>query len=177
MGPIIARRKDWIITKKTLQRKRLFGKKTLLSLHSHSHRFLYLLAQLTHVYVTWVATIYWIKGFISSPFCYPNFNYYVSNTLLPQIRSGSDFLLSSTGSFKRFDSVDRDCKQQEAVSSLWSNLPAAQIPGQPLRPAPSPPPSSISSAGSASTSKPHFFASHSLEQQQPHHPHPIKQQR
>lgn len=76
--------------------------------------------------------------------------------------------------------MDRDCKQDAAtgVSPLWSNLPAAQIPGQPLRPAPSPPPTSSSSAGSASTSKPHFFASHSLEQQQqPHHPHPIKQQR
>lgn len=94
-----------------------------------------------------------------------------------QIPSGSDFLLSSTGSFKRFDSVDRECKQQDqpSTSPLW-NLPANSIPGQPLRPAPSPPPSATT---------PRFFATHALErelrhnpqQQQHQHHHPIKQQR
>lgn len=61
------------------------------------------------------------------------------------IPSGSDFLLSSSGSFKRFDSVDRDCKdlgQNTTHMPLW-NIPQSDIPPQPLRPAPAPIPSKI----------------------------------
>lgn len=79
-----------------------------------------------------------------------------------QIQSGSEFLLSTSGSFKRFDTIDKDdhnrsqqqlqqlqLQQQQqqqllnnAVDSttpLW-NLPQADvcIPPQPLRPAPAP---------------------------------------
>ncbi|XP_055912312.1 uncharacterized protein LOC129946221 [Eupeodes corollae] len=60
------------------------------------------------------------------------------------IHSGSDFLLSSSGSFKRFDSVDRDCKdigQNTTHMPLW-NIPQSDIPPQPLRPAPAPIPNS-----------------------------------
>ncbi|XP_037921142.1 uncharacterized protein LOC119657996 isoform X1 [Hermetia illucens] len=63
-----------------------------------------------------------------------------------QIHSGSDFLLSSSGSFKRFDSIDRDYKQvgQSSLTLPAWNLPQNDIPPQPLRPAPAPAPSQIS---------------------------------
>lgn len=59
---------------------------------------------------------------------------------VPQIPSGSEFLLNSTGSFKRFDSVDRDYKQvgQTSLSSPSLNANGPNIPPQPLRPAPAP---------------------------------------
>ncbi|XP_023174641.2 uncharacterized protein LOC111601962 [Drosophila hydei] len=82
------------------------------------------------------------------------------NGYMASIQSGSEFLLSTSGSFKRFDTIDKDdhnrsqqqlqqlqLQQQQqllnnAVDSttpLW-NLPQADvcIPPQPLRPAPAP---------------------------------------
>lgn len=61
--------------------------------------------------------------------------------LVPQIpHSNSDIILGSTGSFKRFDSIDRDYKQmgQSSVASPTWNIPGTDIPPQPLRPAPAP---------------------------------------
>lgn len=58
-----------------------------------------------------------------------------------QIHSGSEFLLNSTGSFKRFDSIDRDYKpvdQPPNQSPSW-NINIPEIPPQPLRPAPKSP--------------------------------------
>lgn len=59
---------------------------------------------------------------------------------MQQVHSGSDILLGSTGSFKRFDSVDRNAYEGELVASMqtppWTN--EEQIPPQPLRPAPIP---------------------------------------
>lgn len=54
--------------------------------------------------------------------------------------SNSDIILGSTGSFKRFDSIDRDYKQmgQSSVASPTWNIPGTDIPPQPLRPAPAP---------------------------------------
>lgn len=90
-----------------------------------------------------------------------------------QIQSGSEFLLSTSGSFKRFDTIDKDDynrSQQtqlllinggghmsiagsssstivEATTPMW-NLPLADtgIPPQPLRPAPAPAPNPASAA-------------------------------
>lgn len=63
----------------------------------------------------------------------------------PQMHSGSEIYLGSTGSFQRFDSVDRDYKPQYGQGSgltvpPWrtSSTEEAEIPPQPLRPAPSP---------------------------------------
>uniref|UniRef100_A0A1A9VS97 C2 domain-containing protein n=1 Tax=Glossina austeni TaxID=7395 RepID=A0A1A9VS97_GLOAU len=61
------------------------------------------------------------------------------------IHSGSELLLSSSGSFKRFDAVDKESLKQSqnspkhATTPLW-NLPQTDclIPPQPLRPAPAP---------------------------------------
>ncbi|XP_037932936.1 probable serine/threonine-protein kinase DDB_G0276461, partial [Teleopsis dalmanni] len=59
------------------------------------------------------------------------------------IHSGSDFLLSTSGSFKRFDTVDKDDHNYSGpplqTTPLW-NLPQTDcnIPPQPLRPAPAP---------------------------------------
>lgn len=60
-----------------------------------------------------------------------------------KIHSGSDILLSSNGSFKRFESIDHDYKEvgQTSLTSPTWNLPAPDIPPQPLRPAPAPAPS------------------------------------
>lgn len=140
---------------------------------------------------------------LNSIMCNRSYIRYFLVLLLSKIRSGSNFLLSSTGSFKRFDSVDRDCKQEEgggsaaarfspapsntttsAVSPLW-NLPGiVEIPGQPLRPAPSPPPPPLSAQTSVTTpNKLHFFSAHSpttyasTDHDPSHHPHPIRQQR
>lgn len=57
--------------------------------------------------------------------------------VISQIPSGSEFLLNSTGSFKRFESIDRDYKpiEQTSLTSPW-NTGAQDIPPQPLRPAP-----------------------------------------
>jgi hypothetical protein len=64
-----------------------------------------------------------------------------------QVHSGSEILLGSTGSFKRFDSVDRDYRPQQqqfgqttVPTPPWSKSvePESDIPPQPLRPAPSP---------------------------------------
>ncbi|XP_044254493.1 synaptotagmin-12 isoform X2 [Tribolium madens] len=61
------------------------------------------------------------------------------------VHSDSDILLDSTGSFKRFDSVDRDFKITLATTSLmgeWNSYEEDNsIPPQPLRPAPVPSPS------------------------------------
>lgn len=49
-------------------------------------------------------------------------------------------MLNSTGSFKRFDSIDRDYKpidQTSLITTSW-NVGGANIPPQPLRPAPAP---------------------------------------
>lgn len=63
------------------------------------------------------------------------------NLLCWQIHSGSDLLLNSTGSFKRFDSIDRDYKpidQTSLQSPSWT-ITVPEIPPQPLRPAPKSP--------------------------------------
>ncbi|XP_063923369.1 synaptotagmin-12 isoform X2 [Zophobas morio] len=61
------------------------------------------------------------------------------------VHSDSDIHLDSTGSFRRFDSVDRDFKITLATTSLmgeWSSYDEDRsIPPQPLRPAPVPSPS------------------------------------
>uniref|UniRef100_A0A1B0D4K6 C2 domain-containing protein n=1 Tax=Phlebotomus papatasi TaxID=29031 RepID=A0A1B0D4K6_PHLPP len=56
------------------------------------------------------------------------------------IQSSTEFLVGSSGSFKRFDSVDRECKeiQGQQTVPLW-NIPINDIPPQPLRPAPTSP--------------------------------------
>ncbi|XP_055613765.1 lysine-specific demethylase 6B-like [Uranotaenia lowii] len=61
------------------------------------------------------------------------------------MHSGSEILLGSTGSFQRFDSVDRDYKPQYGQGSgltvpPWrtTSTEESEIPPQPLRPAPSP---------------------------------------
>ena len=63
--------------------------------------------------------------------------------LSQQVHSDSDIHLDATGSFKRFDPVDRDFRVGITTSSLMTNIggspPAtASIPPQPLRPAPAP---------------------------------------
>ncbi|GAB0098855.1 uncharacterized protein DMENIID0001_146590 [Sergentomyia squamirostris] len=57
------------------------------------------------------------------------------------IQSSSEFLMGSSGSFKRFDSVDRDCKeiQGQQTVPLWNIAVSNDIPPQPLRPAPTSP--------------------------------------
>ncbi|GFG33661.1 hypothetical protein Cfor_11711 [Coptotermes formosanus] len=65
--------------------------------------------------------------------------------LSQQVHSDSDIHLDATGSFKRFDPVDRDVRVAITTSSLMGNCggspPAtASIPPQPLRPAPAPQP-------------------------------------
>lgn len=62
---------------------------------------------------------------------------------MQQVHSGSDILLGSTGSFKRFDSVDRNAHEGELVygQTTLATPPWAtdeSIPPQPLRPAPLP---------------------------------------
>ncbi|CAH1370489.1 hypothetical protein MTP99_012082 [Tenebrio molitor] len=61
------------------------------------------------------------------------------------VHSDSDIHLDSTGSFRRFDSVDRDFKITLATTSLtgeWNSYEEDNsIPPQPLRPAPVPSPS------------------------------------
>ncbi|XP_055844034.1 uncharacterized protein LOC129910627 [Episyrphus balteatus] len=87
------------------------------------------------------------------------------------IHSGSDFLLSSSGSFKRFDSVDRDCKDlgQNTTSHmpLW-NIPQSDIPPQPLRPAPAPIPSKISEEESEDFENEFITTTASINQQTHH---------
>lgn len=51
--------------------------------------------------------------------------------------SGSELLLTSTGSFKRFESIDRDLKGNDQSPS-W-NITIPEIPPQPLRIAPKSP--------------------------------------
>ncbi|BFG02805.1 uncharacterized protein DMAD_02215 [Drosophila madeirensis] len=93
------------------------------------------------------------------------------NGYMASIQSGSEFLLSTSGSFKRFDTIDKDDHNRsqhllllnggagggggggtgtggasstlEATTPLW-NLPQGDvgIPPQPLRPAPAPAPNS-----------------------------------
>ncbi|KAH8292736.1 hypothetical protein KR018_009378 [Drosophila ironensis] len=86
-----------------------------------------------------------------------------ANGYMASIQSGSEFLLSTSGSFKRFDTIDKDDHNRsqqlllmngclvggggsgngpgslEVTTPLW-NLPQADvsIPPQPLRPAPAP---------------------------------------
>lgn len=67
---------------------------------------------------------------------------------MQQVHSGSDILLGSTGSFKRFDSVDRNAHEGELIygqtalsAPPWTADEA--IPPQPLRPAPCPRPVSF----------------------------------
>lgn len=67
---------------------------------------------------------------------------------MQQVHSGSDILLGSTGSFKRFDSVDRNAHEGELVygQTALSTPPwkaDETIPPQPLRPAPCPQPITI----------------------------------
>lgn len=62
-----------------------------------------------------------------------------------QVHSGSEILLGSTGSFKRFDSVDHHTYDKEFVfgQTTLSTPPWTideKIPPQPLRPAPAPTP-------------------------------------
>lgn len=77
----------------------------------------------------------------SCRFCYGNIK--VTIIFMQQVHSGSDILLGSTGSFKRFDSVDRNAHEGELVygQTTLSNPPwmvEESIPPQPLRPAPCP---------------------------------------
>lgn len=63
--------------------------------------------------------------------------------VMQQVHSGSDILLGSTGSFKRFDSVDRNAHEGELVygQTTLATPPWTadeKIPPQPLRPAPCP---------------------------------------
>lgn len=72
--------------------------------------------------------------------------------IVQQVHSGSDILLGSTGSFKRFDSVDRNAHEGELVygQTTLSNPPwivEESIPPQPLRPAPYPMPLNIKGKG------------------------------
>jgi hypothetical protein len=65
--------------------------------------------------------------------------------LSEQVHSDSDINLDTTGSFKRFDPVDRDFRVAITTSSLMGSYggsppPSASIPPQPLRPAPAPAP-------------------------------------
>lgn len=55
-----------------------------------------------------------------------------------KIPSGSELLINSTGSFKRFDSIDRDYKpfNQATINSPSWSIAVPDIPPQPLRPAP-----------------------------------------
>lgn len=71
-----------------------------------------------------------------------------------QVQSDSDIHLDSTGSFKRFDSIDGDYKLALATTSLTNNYNEWEqyydfeenfIPPQPLRPAPVPISSTTSS--------------------------------
>jgi hypothetical protein len=60
-----------------------------------------------------------------------------------QIHSGSEIQLGSSGSFKRFESVDREynpqCGNPVSPLTLWDSTNGdSDIPPQPLRPAPSP---------------------------------------
>ena len=60
-----------------------------------------------------------------------------------QVHSGSEIILGSTGSFKRFESVDREPPQQPQFGQATIPTPPPwqvdeKIPPQPLRPAPSP---------------------------------------
>ncbi|XP_036227562.2 uncharacterized protein Syt12 [Bactrocera oleae] len=78
------------------------------------------------------------------------------------IHSGSEFLLSNSGSFKRFDTIDKDDYRQSgqqptqhATTPLW-NLAGegevdSNIPPQPLRPAPAPGTQPPASAGHIKT--------------------------
>lgn len=70
--------------------------------------------------------------------------------VMQQVHSGSDILLGSTGSFKRFDSVDRNAHEGELVygQTALSTPPwnaDETIPPQPLRLAPCPLPISMKS--------------------------------
>lgn len=59
-----------------------------------------------------------------------------------QIQSGSELLLTTSGSFKHFDSIDRDYKPDEQPSdqsSTFWNITVPELPPQPLRPAPKSP--------------------------------------
>ena len=71
-----------------------------------------------------------------------------------QVQSGSDILLGSTGSFKRFESVDRSTYEGELVSAMptppWTT--DESIPPQPLRPAPLPLATKLKSRNSSSSS-------------------------
>lgn len=71
-----------------------------------------------------------------------------------QVQSGSDILLGSTGSFKRFESVDRSTYEGELVSAMptppWAT--DESIPPQPLRPAPLPLATKLKSRNSSSSS-------------------------
>lgn len=59
-----------------------------------------------------------------------------------KIHSGSELFVTSTGSFKRFESIDRDLKGGDQApplqSSSW-NITLPELPPQPLRPAPKSP--------------------------------------
>jgi hypothetical protein len=66
--------------------------------------------------------------------------------LCQQVHSDSDIHLDATGSFKRFDPVDRDFRVAITTSSLMGSYRGSpshttSIPPQPLRPAPAPAPS------------------------------------
>lgn len=88
----------------------------------------------------------------------------LSNIQLQQVQSGSDILLGSTGSFKRFESVDRTsnggyvgCENlvygQTAFSPPWTTSnEEIGIPPQPLRPAPMPFNSKMARHNSSSSS-------------------------
>ncbi|XP_018796620.1 PREDICTED: uncharacterized protein LOC108973671 [Bactrocera latifrons] len=78
------------------------------------------------------------------------------------IHSGSEFLLSNSGSFKRFDTIDKDDYRQSgqqptqhATTPLWNLAGEAEvdanIPPQPLRPAPAPGTQPPASAGHIKT--------------------------
>lgn len=59
-----------------------------------------------------------------------------------QIQSGSELLLTTSGSFKHFDSIDRDYKPDDQASdqsSTFWNITVPEVPPQPLRPAPKSP--------------------------------------
>ncbi|XP_073834004.1 synaptotagmin 12 [Musca autumnalis] len=76
------------------------------------------------------------------------------------IHSGSELLLSSSGSFKRFDTVDKDSLKntqhqnspKHATTPLWNlGQNDLEIPPQPLRPAPAPGPPNAAASPSPSS--------------------------
>ncbi|XP_033608197.1 synaptotagmin-12 isoform X3 [Cryptotermes secundus] len=104
---------------------------------------LLVLLVLCHFMGMWTWTVAWIfssreeKVGLTRAMGHYNANGYL-------VHSDSDIHLDVTGSFKRFDPVDRDFRVAITTSSLMGSYrgspsPTTSIPPQPLRPAPAPP--------------------------------------